>query len=161
MCECVNVWLYCMNKMNTLNIWMELIIWMEGNDRPGEKSYLMWDGVKLTVQLTHGDGLGVDGSMDDPLILLFPFVMKNGHCIGHRVNHWRLAAEWLPHQHEAVGDNSTRSCDYRVKANGHQINVMSKCMFYIELSNFKFTFLYECHICLVCSIEMSILINSS
>jgi len=58
--------------------------------------------IKLAVQLTHGDWLGIDSSINNFLVLSMSIDIELRHGLSHRVYYSRLTTEWLANQHKPV-----------------------------------------------------------
>ena len=65
----------------------------------------MGHGVVLAKQLSHGDGLGVDGAVDHPLLLVVTPLVQQAQGVRQHVEHPGLPRQRLAHQHEADTDN--------------------------------------------------------
>ena len=62
---------------------------------------LVWNGIKLSIQLAHGDRLGIDRAINDFLIFSVTTNVELCHGISHSVYHRCLAAKWLTNQHKS------------------------------------------------------------
>ena len=72
-------------------------------------TYLVRDRVKLAVQLTHGDGLGVDGLVLDGLELPVALLVEERHALTQGVQHLSFPPVRLADHHEADrGDHAVQ-----------------------------------------------------
>lgn len=58
--------------------------------------------VKLSEELTHGDGLRVDRSVNDLLLLIQSFLIQESQNLSHDMENLSLACERLSHKHETI-----------------------------------------------------------
>lgn len=65
----------------------------------------MGHGIKLSKQLTHGNGFGVYYPGDNPLIFLFTLIAQHSHSTLQSLKHLGLATKRLTHKHEAMAHN--------------------------------------------------------
>jgi len=63
---------------------------------------LVGDGVKLAVQLSHGDRLGIDRFVHHFLVLLVSLLVQHRQRAGHSRNYRRFASKRVSNQHKPV-----------------------------------------------------------
>lgn len=72
------------------------------------KTHLVRDGIELAKELTHGDGLGIDGAIDHPLLLVVATLVHEGQRVCEHMQHFGLASKRLPNKHEPKAIQQTK-----------------------------------------------------
>lgn len=64
------------------------------------KMHLMRDRIELAKELTHGDGLGIDGPIDHFLLLVVASLVHEGQRVSKHMQYFGLPCKRLPNKHE-------------------------------------------------------------
>ena len=64
--------------------------------------YLMGDRIKLSKELAHSDGLGIDGAVESLFLLIQTLFIQEGESVCEDMQDLRLTSKGLTNQHETT-----------------------------------------------------------